>query len=60
MLTESFALPFEPLQDRLKLLFVVKALIVWEPAVDLLPDQSPEAVQSLTLSLLQVRVVEPS
>ena len=60
MLTESFALPPEPLQDRLKLLFVVKALILWAPAVALLPDQSPEAVQPLTLSLFQVRVVEPS
>jgi hypothetical protein len=60
MLTESFALPFEPLQDRLKLLFAVKARIVCEPAVDLLPDQSPAAVQPLALLLLQVRVVEPS
>ena len=60
MLTESFALPFEPLQDRLNLLFVVNPLMVLEPAVALLPDQSPEAVQPLALSLVQVRVVEPS
>ncbi len=58
-LTESFALPPEPLQDRLKLLSAVKALIVWEPEVPLLPDQSPEALQLLALLLVQLKVVEP-
>ncbi len=58
-LTESFALPPAPLQARLKLLSAVNVLIVWEPDVDLLPDQSPEAVQSVVLLLLQLSVVEP-
>ncbi len=59
MLTESFALPPAPLQARLKLLSAVNVLIVWEPDVDLLPDQSPEAVQPVVLLLLQLSVVEP-
>ena len=54
-LTVSFALP----QDRIKLLFAVNPLIVSEPDVALLPDQSPEAVQLVTLLLFQLRVVEP-
>ena len=60
ILTESLTLPPGPLQDRLKLLFVVSALMDCEPDMTLLPDQSPEAVQSLVLSLLQLKVVEPS
>jgi len=58
-LTESFALPPLPLHDRIKLLLAVNALMVWEPDVDLLPDQSPEAVQSVVLLLVQLNVVEP-
>ncbi len=58
-LTESFALPPAPLQDRLKLLFEVSALMVWDPDVALLPDQSPEAVQPVVLLLLQLNVVDP-
>ncbi len=58
-LTESFALPPAPLQVRLKLLFEVNVLMVWEPDVALLPAQSPEAVQPLVLLLLQLNVVEP-
>jgi hypothetical protein len=54
-LTVSFALP----QDRIKLLFSVNPLIVSEPDVALLPDQSPEAVQLVTLLLFQLNVVEP-
>ena len=60
ILTESLTLPPGPLQDRLKLLFVVSALIACEPDTTLFPDQSPEAVQLLVLSLLQLKVVEPS
>ncbi len=58
-LTESVVLPPAPLQARLKLLSAVNVLIVWEPDVDLLPDQSPEAVQPVVLLLLQLSVVEP-
>ncbi|MDH3635103.1 MAG: hypothetical protein OES20_10390 [Gammaproteobacteria bacterium] len=58
-LTESFALPPAPLHVRLKLLFVVNVLMVCEPDVALLPDQSPEAVQPVVLLLLQFNVVEP-
>jgi len=58
-LAESLALPPGPLQVSVKLRFAVRALIVWEPDVALLPDQSPEAVQLLVLALLQLKVVEP-
>ena len=58
-LTESFTLPLAPVQDRLKLLSVIKPVIVCEPDVALLPNQSPEAVQSVVLVLLQLSVVEP-
>ena len=58
-LIESLAVPPGPLQDRLKLLFVVNALIVREPDVALLPDQPPDAVQSLACLLVQLIVVEP-
>jgi hypothetical protein len=59
MLTESLASPPGPLQDRLKLLFVVNAAMVWEPDVVLLPGQPPDAVQPLELALSQLKVVEP-
>lgn len=58
-LIESLAVPPGPLQDRLKLLFVVIAPIVREPDVALLPDQPPDAVQSLARLLVQLIVVEP-
>ena len=58
-LTDSVALPPAPLQVRLKLLFEIKALMVWEPDVALSPDQSPEAVQSVVLVVFQLRVVVP-
>ena len=57
-LTESFALPPGPVQDRLKLLLAISALMVWEPDVGLLPDQSPEAVQAVASVLFQTNVVE--
>ena len=57
--TRSVAVPPTPVQDRLKLVSAVKALIVFEPEVFLLPVQPPEAEQLLALALLQVRVVEP-
>jgi hypothetical protein len=59
MFTVSLTLPPNPLQVSEKLLSDVRALIVWEPVVALAPDQSPEAVQLLTLVLLQLNVVEP-
>jgi hypothetical protein len=46
-------------QDRLKLVSAVKALIVFEPEAFLLPVQPPDAEQLLALALLQVNVVEP-
>ena len=58
-LAESLALPPAPLQVRLKLLFEVSALMVWEPETAWFPVQSPEAVQPLVLLLLQFNVVEP-
>jgi hypothetical protein len=54
-LTESLAVPPTPLQDKLKLLLAVKAFMVCEPDVSLVPDQSPEAVQLEPL-LLQLKV----
>ena len=59
MSTWSFAVPPEPVQERLKSVFEVKASIVVEPEVALFPDQPPDAVQLLALVLLQVKVVEP-
>ena len=59
MLTVSFAVPPGPLQDRLNTLSEVSAVIVCEPDVALLPDQSPEAVQPVVLLLFQLSVVEP-
>jgi hypothetical protein len=57
--TRPFTVPPEPVQDRLKLVFEVKASIVLEPEAFLLPVQPPEAVQPLVLVLAQVNVVEP-
>jgi hypothetical protein len=51
--------PPGPLQDKLNTLPEVSAVIVCEPEVVLLPDQSPEAVQPLVLLLFQLSVVEP-
>ena len=59
MLISSLTVPPAPEQDRLKLVFVVKASITIEPAVALLPDQPPEALQLLALVVFHVRVVEP-
>ena len=59
MLTVSLAVPPGPLQDRLNTLPEVSAAIVCDPAVALLPDQSPEAVQPVVLLLLQLSVVAP-
>jgi hypothetical protein len=59
-LAESLALPPGPLQERLKLLLVVRLLIVCAPDEALLPDQLPEAVQLSALALFQIKVVEPS
>ena len=51
--------PFAPLQESSKVLFVVNALMTCEPEVAILPDQPPEAVQVSTLLLVQLSVVEP-
>jgi hypothetical protein len=59
MLTVWFDVPPGPLQDRLNTLSEVSDDIVWEPDVALLPDQSPDAVQSLARLLLQLIVVKP-
>jgi hypothetical protein len=59
MLTISLDVPPGPLQDRLNTLSEVSDDIVCEPDVALLPDQSPEAVQSLARLLLQLILVEP-
>ena len=58
-LTESFASPPIPLQDKLKVLFEVRALIVCDPDNAFSPTQSPEAVQAVALLLLQLSVVDP-
>ena len=59
ILTVSLAVPPGPLQDRVNVLFEVSDAIICDPAVALLPDQSPDAVQSLVLLLLQLNVVAP-
>ncbi len=55
----SLTVPPAPLQVRLKLLFEVNALMVWEPEVALFPDQSPDALHPVASVLLQLSVVEP-
>jgi hypothetical protein len=60
MLTVSLAVPPRPLQDRIYTLSEVSAVSVCEPDLALLPDQSPEAVQSVVLLLFQLSVVEPA
>ncbi len=57
--TVSSALPPAPVQFNIKLLSAVNELMVCEPEVLLLPDQSPEAVQLLASLDDQLRVVEP-
>jgi hypothetical protein len=57
--TEVSMLPLSPVHERLKVLSFVIELRVSVPEVSLLPDQSPEAVQLVTLVLLQPRVVDP-
>ena len=59
ILISSLTVPPVPEQDRLKLVFEVKASITIEPAVALLPDQPPEAAQLLVLVLLHIKVVDP-
>ena len=58
--TESFAFPLIPVQDKLKVLLVVMEFIDSDPDTALLPDQLPEAVQPVASVLFQLRVVEPS
>ena len=58
-LTESFAVPPVPLQVSIKLLFAINELMVCDPDVALLPDQSPDAVQLVVLLVVQLNVVEP-
>ena len=59
ILAVSLAVPPGPLQDRVNTLFEVSDAIICDPAVALLPDQSPEAVQPVVLLLLQLNVVAP-
>jgi hypothetical protein len=58
-LTESLPVPPVPLQDRLKVLLAVNELMLCDPELALLPDQSPDAVQLSAPVLLQLKVVEP-
>jgi hypothetical protein len=50
------ALPPAPVQVSVNLVFVVRAAVLWEPLVVLLPVQPPEAVQDVALVEDQVRV----
>jgi hypothetical protein len=50
------ALPPAPVQVSANLVFVVRAAVLWEPLVALLPVQPPEAVQDVALVEDQVRV----
>jgi hypothetical protein len=50
------ALPPAPVQVSVNLVFVVRAAVLWEPLVVLLPVQPPEAVQDVALFEDQVRV----
>ena len=59
ILISSVTVPPAPEQDRVKLVFEVKASITIEPEVALLPDQPPEASQLVVLLLSHIKVVEP-
>ena len=59
ILISLVTVPPAPEQDRLKLVFEVKASITIEPEVVLLPDQPPEATQLMVLVLSHIKVVEP-
>ena len=58
--TESLALPPAPVQVRVyvKVLGPDTLPVDWEPLIDLLPDQAPEAVQLVALVVVQERVAD--
>ena len=56
--TDSVALPPAPVQVRLNVLSAISGPVDCEPVVGRLPDQSPEALQSLVLPLFQLKVVD--
>jgi len=57
--TDRLALPLEPSQLNVKVLVAVKGPIVSLPAVVLVPNQAPEAIQVVTLLDDQESVVDP-
>ena len=52
----ALALPPAPVQASEKLLLVVSAAVVSLPAIALLPDQAPDAIQDVALADDQVKV----
>ena len=57
--TWRLTVPPAPLHSRVKLLSAIRPLTVSLPVTDLLPLQSPLAVQLSASLLLQLRVTEP-
>jgi hypothetical protein len=54
--TEAFALPFTPLQTKVKVDVVAKEPVDSDPDRALAPDQLPDAVQASTFEELQLSV----
>jgi len=52
-------MPPVPVQPRVKVVAVVSALVLWLPAVALVPLQPPEAVQDVAFVDVQVNVLLP-
>ena len=57
--TDEFVVPPDPVQARVKVVVFVKAPVDWLPAVALVPDQPPEAVQEVALVDDHVSVEDP-
>jgi hypothetical protein len=53
---DCWAVPPTPVQDKVNVVFAVRAPVDCEPLVALLPDHPPEAVQEVALVEDQVRV----
>jgi hypothetical protein len=51
--------PPAPVQLRMKVVALVSALVLWLPAVALVPLQPPDAVQAVAFVEFHVKVLEP-
>ena len=58
-IVDAFAVPPEPVQDRLNAVVLVRAPVDWLPEVALAPDHPPEAEQEVAFVDDQVSVDAP-